>query len=137
MHRGGDGSCVGNDRVGLQPDQLLRERTHALNIAGSPAIINPQISAIRPAQLLQAMDKGRGKGLSLGIAFAVCHQHTDAPYAVALCARTVKGHAAAAPLTSLMNSRRLIASLEAQDKASSRVKLAHFKRPQPMFALGH
>jgi hypothetical protein len=52
------------------------------------------------------------------------------------CARTVKGHAAAAPLTSLMNSRRLIASPEAQDKASSRLKLAHFKGPQPMSALG-
>jgi hypothetical protein len=36
-----------------------------------------------------------------------------------------------------MKSRRLIASPEAQDKASSRLKLAHFKEPQPMSALGH
>jgi len=35
-----------------------------------------------------------------------------------------------------MNSRRLIASPEAQDKAWYRIKLAHFKEPQPMSALG-
>ena len=83
------------------------------------------------------MDKGRCKGLSLGIAFAVCHQHADAPYAVALLRAHREGPAAAAPLTSLMNSRRLIFAPEAQDKASSRLKLAHFKGPQPMSALGH
>ena len=54
----------------------------------------------------------------------------------ACCARAASGHTAAPP-SSVMNSRRLIASPEAQDKASYRLKLAHRKGPQPMSALGH
>ena len=42
------------------------------------------------------------------------------------CARATAGHATALP-TSVMNSRRLIASPEPQDKASCRLKLAHLK----------
>ena len=45
------------------------------------------------------------------------------------CARAVSGHVVAVPTNTLMNSRRLIASPEALDKASCRLKLAHFKMP--------
>src|SRR5215475_14054079 len=51
------------------------------------------------------------------------------------CARTASGHPAAVPPRSVMNSRRRIASPKAPDKASYRLKLAHFKRPLPMSAL--
>src|SRR5262245_43346635 len=63
------------------------------------------------------------------------------------CARTTSGHATAAPPKSVMNSRRLIASSEAQDKASYSPKLAYWKGvgwevrqrlfTRPMSALGH
>ena len=43
------------------------------------------------------------------------------------CARAASGHAAAAPPSSVMNSRRLIAAPEAQDEASYRLRLAHWK----------
>src|SRR5262249_52296896 len=40
------------------------------------------------------------------------------------CANAVTGHVAAAPMTTLMNARRLISPPEAQDKASYQVELA-------------
>ena len=43
------------------------------------------------------------------------------------CARAASDHAAGAPPSIVMNSRRLIASPEAQDKASYRLRLAHWK----------
>jgi len=45
----------------------------------------------------------------------------------ACCARTENGHVTAVQPKSVMNSRRLIASPEAQDKASHRTKLAYWK----------
>src|SRR5262249_61068130 len=45
------------------------------------------------------------------------------------CGFAASGPAAAAPPSSVMNSRRLIASPEAQDKASNRLRLAHRKEP--------
>ena len=56
------------------------------------------------------------------------------------CARTPSGHVAAATPINEMNSRRLIASPEAQDKASYRLKVAHRKGGvaySAMSALGH
>src|SRR5262245_56304394 len=44
------------------------------------------------------------------------------------CARALTGHAAAEAAITLMNSRRLIASSEALDKAPYWLKLAHFRR---------
>jgi hypothetical protein len=46
------------------------------------------------------------------------------------CAPAASGHVAAAPPKSVMNSRRLIASPEVQDKASYRLKLALWKGPR-------
>jgi hypothetical protein len=42
-----------------------------------------------------------------------------------VCACAASGHVAAAAPTKLMNWRRLIASPEAQDRASNRLRLAH------------
>ena len=36
------------------------------------------------------------------------HEHADASHAFACCARAASGHAAAAPPSSVMNSRRLM-----------------------------
>src|SRR5262249_14182045 len=57
------------------------------------------------------------------------------------CARTASGHAAAAPLRSVMNSRRFIAAPEAQPGASYWFKQARWKgitvNASTMSALGH
>jgi len=58
------------------------------------------------------------------------------PGDVACCADAEIGHAAAAPPSKLVNSRRLIASLEAQDRRIIAVQIRVVKGC-PMSALGH
>src|SRR5215475_873875 len=55
------------------------------------------------------------------------------------CATAASGQVAVEPAITFMKSRRLIASPEAQDKASCGINVAHWKvrrRGQPMSALG-
>jgi hypothetical protein len=60
------------------------------------------------------------------IGFSRCRGPTRGTLA-GCCARAVSGHAAAAPPINEINSRRRIASPEAQNETSYRLKLAHWK----------
>ena len=48
----------------------------------------------------------RDAGLSFRVALGIRHQHADPPHPSGCCARAASGHAAAAPPSSVMNSRR-------------------------------
>ena len=97
--------AAGQDDVRRERDQFRRVSAKAVGIAGGPAVVDPHVAAVGPAQLLQPLQERPKTGLSL----------PDRPRPVmstpmrrtrsACCARAASGHAAAPP-SSVMNSRR-------------------------------
>jgi hypothetical protein len=55
--------------------------SNADDVAGSPANVDADVAALRPAKLLQPLSKCRELRLSHGIALGGVHQHADAPHA--------------------------------------------------------
>src|SRR5262245_38484564 len=54
------GGCLRKNEIGLQSDELLRESMHRLRVGRvRPASVGPQITAVRPAQFPQLLDKRR------------------------------------------------------------------------------
>jgi hypothetical protein len=92
--------------VGLQADQLLRERSYATDVTPSETKVHPHIAAIGPTQVRKCLSERGEARLIHGIVFVARHEYANAPYAVAL-ARAITGHAAALP-SPAMNVRRLI-----------------------------
>ena len=74
-----------------------------------------------PAGLLQALQERSVAGLRNAVTGGERCHHADAPHArSACCARAVSGHIAAAPPSSVMNSRRLISGLPLQSRSTAR-----------------
>ena len=113
--RGDDRSAVGSDDVGLQlqpvPPRALRNRSASPR---RPAIFDPQVAAFDPAQFLQpSAERCRRTVPSDRLGRRPSARQCAA--SLGCCARAASGHAAAPP-RSVMNSRRLIAAPEAQDR---------------------
>jgi hypothetical protein len=70
------------DDVGLQADQLLRERWYPID-RRTPKV-HPHIAAIGPTQARKRLSERRNVSLPPGIVFVALHEHADAPYALAL-----------------------------------------------------
>ena len=64
--------------------QFGSEFARALGIARGRAMLDPQVAAFAPAQLLQSLQESRIAGLSLEIVLGEVREHADAPYALAL-----------------------------------------------------
>jgi len=75
------------DDVGMQTDQLLRERSYPIVVIAVPPKVDPHVAAIDPTQVRKGLRERRGDGLRRGIVFVAPHKHADAPNAVALRAR--------------------------------------------------
>src|SRR5205823_3615348 len=69
---------MGDQHIGLQADQLFRECLNSACIGIAPPIINSNIAAILPAQLLKALLKCGDTRTNIGIAFGDRHQHAHA-----------------------------------------------------------
>src|SRR6202035_4845955 len=50
-HRRSRGRGCCKNEVGLQRDEFLRESLHRLHVASGPAIVDPDVSALRPPEL--------------------------------------------------------------------------------------
>src|SRR5215470_15581228 len=70
--------------VGLQADQLLRERLYSIDVAAAPAWVHPHVAAIGPTQGRKRLRERRDVSLHHGIVFVASDEHADAPHAVAL-----------------------------------------------------
>jgi hypothetical protein len=70
--------------VGLQADQLLRKRSHPIDVIPAPAKVPPHVAAIGPTQARKRWRERGDAKLPHGIVFAARHKHADAPHAVAL-----------------------------------------------------
>jgi hypothetical protein len=72
------------DDVGLQANQLLRERWYSIEVAAGPTKVHPHVAAVDPAQVSERLRERKEAGLHHGLVFVVRHEHADAPHAVAL-----------------------------------------------------
>src|SRR5262249_48856779 len=82
----GDGrpGPVRHDDVGLQADQLLRERPYPIDVTAAQTKVHPQVAAIGPTQVRKRLSERRGATLLFGIVFVEPMEHADPPHAVAL-----------------------------------------------------
>ena len=76
------------DDVGLQADQLLRERSCPSGVITVPTKVHPYVAASGPTKVCKRLGERGDASLRHGIVFLERHKHANAPYAVALlCAR--------------------------------------------------
>jgi hypothetical protein len=69
----------------LQANQLLRERSHPIDvILAAPPKVHPHVAAIGPTRVRKRLRERREARLHDGIVFVAHHEHADAPHAVAL-----------------------------------------------------
>jgi hypothetical protein len=79
------GAC--HDDVGLRADQLVRERSHPIDVIAEPTKVDPHVAAIGPAQARKRLRERQKATLLLGIVFVAPHEHADVPYAALLRVR--------------------------------------------------
>jgi hypothetical protein len=72
------------DDVGLQADQLLRERWCPIGVTGSPPKVDPHVAAIGPTQPRKRLRERENARLPQGIVFVARLEHADTPYPLAL-----------------------------------------------------
>ena len=72
------------DHVGLQGDQLFRERLKLICPAGRKARVDADIAALRPSEPFEPLPECREARLHFRIVLGEAHQHADAPHALGL-----------------------------------------------------
>jgi len=108
---------MADQNIRLQIDKLLCEGLNSLCICIAPAIVDPNIMAIPPAEFLKPL---RNKAMPLRTSASLSATAMSTPsrrIRSGCCALAENGQTAAPPRT-VMNSRRFIAYPEAQTKAS-------------------
>ena len=65
----GRGGRVCQDDVGLQADQLLRERLYPTGVIAAPNNVHPNVAAIGPTQARKRLRERRNPSLRYGIVF--------------------------------------------------------------------
>jgi hypothetical protein len=73
-----------HDDVGLQADQLLRERSYPIDVIAGPPKVHQHVTAIGPTQDRKRLSERRNENLPLRIVFVELHEHANAPHAVGL-----------------------------------------------------
>jgi hypothetical protein len=68
----------------LQPDQLLRERSHPIDVTAGPSKVDPHVATFGPTQARKRLRERREARLKHGIVFVTPNEDADAPRAVAL-----------------------------------------------------
>jgi hypothetical protein len=67
--------------VGRERDQFMRVFARVSSISPAPAVFDPQVAALGPAQLLQRLQERRDVGT---VRRGAAQEHTDVPHALAL-----------------------------------------------------
>ena len=94
---------------GRERDQFRRVFANAFGIARGPAGVDPHVAANGPAQLLQSLHERRERACPSGSSAASVMSTPMRRIRSPCCARAASGHAAAPP-SSVMNSRRSLPS---------------------------
>ena len=67
--------------LGLQADQLLRERSYPIGVGAGPPDFHPHVAAIGPTQVRKPLrERGEVRLRKNGIVFVPRHEHADAPH---------------------------------------------------------
>ena len=77
-------AAIGQDDVRRERDQFRRVLANRVGIACAPAVVDPHVAAVGPAQLLQPLQERRDAGLGFPIVRGRGHEHADAPHPLAL-----------------------------------------------------
>src|SRR4029079_18942983 len=77
----------GDQHIRLKPDQIHRVGTQAFGLAARQAVLDPNIAARDPTQLLEPFVERGHTRLDLRIANGCSDQHADQWYAISLGAR--------------------------------------------------
>ena len=85
----------GQDDVRRERDQFRRVSANVGGIARAPAIVDPHVAAVDPAQLLQPLHERRDAGLRSGSSLAAAMSTPIRRMRSPCCARAASGHAAA------------------------------------------
>ena len=72
------------DDVGLQANQLVRERWYPIDVITSPPKVHPHVAAFGPTQARKRLRERKYASLGRAVVFVRPHEHADAPHAVAL-----------------------------------------------------
>src|SRR6516164_1382149 len=75
---------IGQDDVGLQADQLLRERSYPIGVTAPPTKVHPHVAGAGPTQVRKRLRECRDAGLLQGIVFVAPHEQADAPHPLRL-----------------------------------------------------
>jgi hypothetical protein len=75
---------VSNDRIRLQRDQLPCKRLGQVGVAACPAIIEPDIAALNPAEFVELLPQRRNTCSRFRIILVRHHQHADPTHPVRL-----------------------------------------------------
>ena len=107
-------SATDQDEIRRQRNQLRRV-AGAVNSPSRRAVLDPNVAAHDPAQLPQALTKGRDGVLTIPVRPRTDHEHADPPHALGLLrARRERPRRRRAAETA-MNSRRLMAPPRLRD----------------------
>ena len=99
--------CLRDDDIDLEPDELGRDLGVALAASLRPAILDRDGATLDPAEFAQPLHKSGDPYGSRAEGVAAPRNPMVGSFA-GCCARAASGHAAAAPPSSVMNSRRLM-----------------------------
>jgi hypothetical protein len=72
------------DHIRLQADKFGRKYSITINLTFRPSVVDPDVAAINPSQLLKTLIKFGSPGLHQLILFSAGHQRTDALHAARL-----------------------------------------------------
>jgi hypothetical protein len=68
---------VCQDEVGLQADQLLRERLYPIDVTAVPPTVHPHVAAIGPTRVRKRLRERRDASFRHGIVFVAPYEHAD------------------------------------------------------------
>ena len=73
-----------DDDVGRQINQLLCKHFDAADVTASPAVIDLEIAALAPTELVETLPKYRNARTCVRVVLGGRHQHADAPHPIGL-----------------------------------------------------
>jgi hypothetical protein len=82
---------------GCKPNQLLRERSHPIDVTAGPPKVHPHVAAFSPTQVRERLSEHRVAKLPLGIVFETPYEHADAPQVALLRPRRKRPGCRGAP----------------------------------------
>jgi hypothetical protein len=104
----GGGAGRGQYDIRRERDQFGRVFAHGVGLAVAPTIFDADVLPDNPSPVVQALGERCQARLAFRVVCGEWRQHADAAPRSPCCAPAPSGHAAAAPPSSVMNSRRLL-----------------------------